>query len=139
MLWNYHEYSLKLQKKYYFLEDVEKFHSCFLEMAEQFHACFLEGAEQFHSCFLEGAEQFHWRNSSTSGIVPLLLFKFTSIWRICAILSYHLHERSKSTSRFDCYSHWKRILATLALININGGTVPLLLTERMAEQFHFCF
>ena len=72
-----------------------------------------------------------------------------------------IHERSKSTSRFDYYSHYKynlnkdkntqRKQKVWEHININGGTVPLLLLSRknggtvpllllasMAEQFHFC-
>ena len=72
-------------------------------------------------CFLEGAEQFHWRNSSTFAMQQSYLF-----YNFCTQLILSNGQN-------------KRILAISALINMNGGTVPLLLLARMAEQFHFCF
>ena len=89
--------------------------------------------EQFHFCFLEGAEQFHWRNSSTSifqvyNILKNLSYSFlsSSFYNFCIELILSNGQN-------------KRILAILALISINDGTVPLLLLEKMVEQFHFCF
>ena len=108
---------------------------CFLEGVEQFHSCFLETAEQFHFCFLEGggtvplAEQFHFYFSSLQHFEEFVLFFPIIIMK----------DQKVYLDLIATLIENKRILAILALININGGTVPLLLLERMAEQFHFCF